>query len=51
MSRQRKKLTEAQIKELQAAQMSSEDAVSAKRYEAVRLYGLGYADATIQKNL
>ena len=49
MSRQRKKLTEAQIKELQAAQMSSEDAASAKRYQAVRLYGLGYAVETIQE--
>lgn len=49
MSRQRKKLTEDQVKELQAAQLSSEDAASALRYQAVRLYGLGYAVATIQE--
>src|SRR5687768_15558675 len=49
MSRQRKKLTEEQVKELQAAQLSSEDAASALRYQAVRLYGLGYAVATIQE--
>lgn len=49
MSRQRKKLTNEQVNELQAAQMSSEDAASAKRYQAVRLYGLGYAVETIQE--
>jgi transposase len=49
MSRSRKALTSEQVKELQAAQMSSEDAASAKRYQAVRLYGLGYAVETIQE--
>jgi len=49
MSRQHKKLTEEEVKELQAAQQSSEDAASALRYQAVRLYGLGYAVATIQE--
>jgi transposase len=49
MSRQRNKLTNEQVKELQAAQMSSADAASALRYQAVRLYGLGYAVETIQE--
>lgn len=49
MSRQRKKLREEQVKELQAAQLSSEDAALAQRYQAVRLYGLGYALEMIQE--
>lgn len=49
MSRQRTKLTEAQGQELQAAQMSSEEAATAMRYQAVRLYGLGYPVTTIQE--
>ena len=48
MSRQRTKLTEAQVQELQAAQMSSEQAATAMRYQAVRLYGLGYPVTAIQ---
>ena len=48
MSRQRTKLTEAEGQELQAAQMSSEEAATAMRYQAVRLYGLGYPVTTIQ---
>lgn len=49
MSRQRDKLTDEQEKELQAAQMSNEDAATAIRYQAVRLYGLGYAVVTSQE--
>lgn len=48
MSRQRIKLTNEQLSELQTAQMSSDDAQLAKRYQAVRLYGSGYAVSEIQ---
>jgi transposase len=48
MSRQRIKLTQAQLNELQAAQLSSSDAALAMRYQAVRLYGSGYAVSEIQ---
>src|SRR5215212_8272961 len=48
MSRQRKPLTNEQVNELNAAQMSSGAGASALRYQAVRLYGQGYALATIQ---
>lgn len=48
MHRQRKKLTKEQVNELQVAQDSSRNTGSALRYQAVRLYGLGYPVKTIQ---
>ena len=48
MHRQRKKLSVEQVNELQVAQDKSADAASAMRFQAVRLYGTGYAVATIQ---
>jgi len=48
MHRQRKKLSMEQVNELQVAQDKSADAVSALRFQAVRLYGSGYAVETIR---
>jgi transposase len=48
MHRQRKKLSIEQVNELQVAQDKSPDAASAMRFQAVRLYGTGYAVAMIQ---
>jgi len=48
MHRQRKKLSIEQVNELQIAQDKSPDAASALRFQAVRLYGTGYAVETIQ---
>ena len=47
MHRQRKHLSIEQVNELQVGQDKSGDAASAKRFQAVRLYGTGYAVATI----
>jgi len=47
MHRQRKKLSVEQVNELQVAQDNSPDGTSAMRFQAVRLYGTGYAVATI----
>jgi transposase len=47
MHRQRKKLSIEQVNELQVAQDNSPDGASAMRFQAVRLYGSGYAVATI----
>ena len=48
MHRQRKKLSIEQVNELQVAQDKSADAASAMRFQAVRLYGTGYAVAMIE---
>ena len=48
MHRQRKKLSMEQVNELQVAQDRSPDGASALRFQAVRLYGTGYAVETIQ---
>ena len=48
MHRQRKTLSIDQVNELQVAQDKSPDAASALRFQAVRLYGTGYAVAAIQ---
>jgi len=48
MHRQRKKLSNEQVNELQVGQDKSPDAASVMRFQAVRLYGRGYAVATIQ---
>ena len=48
MHRQRKKLSMEQVKELQVAQDKSPDGASALRFQAVRLYGTGYAVEMIQ---
>jgi transposase len=47
MHRQRKKLSIDQVNELQVGQDKSRDGASAMRFQAVRLYGTGYAVATI----
>jgi|SRR5215203_4007610 len=47
MHRERKKLSSEQVNELQFAQDQSADAASALRFQAVRLYGTGYAVETI----
>ena len=47
MHRQRKKLNQEQVNELQVAQDNSADGASAIRFQAVRLYGTGYAVETI----
>jgi transposase len=43
MHRQRKKLSYEQVNELQVGQDKSPDGASALRFQAVRLYGTGYA--------
>jgi len=47
MHRQRKKLTIERVNELQVTQDKSPDAASAMRFQAVRLYGMGYQVAII----
>jgi transposase len=47
MHRQRKGLSIEQVNELQVAQDKSPDAVSALRFQAVRLYGTGYPVETL----
>lgn len=47
MHRKRKKLNNEQVNELQVAQDKSPDGASAMRFQAVRLYGTGYAVETI----
>lgn len=47
MHRQRKNLSIEQVNELQVGQDKSPDAASAMRFQAVRLYGTGYAVETI----
>lgn len=49
MHRQRKELTTEQVRELQVAQDSCADAMTAMRYQAVRLYGIGYAVKMVQE--
>lgn len=48
MHRQRKRLSIEQVNELQIAQDQSLDGASTMRFQAVRLYGSGYAVETIQ---
>ena len=49
MDRRQFKLTEAQDKELKWAYNQCQDAQTKIRYQAVRLYGQGYAVQTIQE--
>lgn len=42
MTRRRQRLTEEQLAELQAAYNASDDGPTRTRYQAVRLYGMGY---------
>jgi len=48
MHRQRKKLSNEQVNELQVAQDKGADGACAMRFQAVRLYGTGYTVETIQ---
>lgn len=48
MHRQRKTLNQEQVNELQVAQDNSPDGASAMRFQAVRLYGTGYAVEALQ---
>ena len=49
MAKRRFKLTEAEQKDLQKAYQASEEAGTRTRYQAVRLYGEGYAEQEIER--
>lgn len=49
MAKRKFKLTEAERKELQKAYQASKDAGTRTRYQAVRLYGEGYAEQEIEQ--
>jgi transposase len=49
MAKRKFKLTEAERKDLQKAYQASKDASTRTRYQAVRLYGEGYAEKEIER--
>jgi transposase len=49
MAKRKFKLTEAERKDLQKAYQASKDAGTRTRYQAVRLYGEGYAEQEIEQ--